>query len=105
MKRYKIKRKEWKKEGTRLDFPFLPILPSGTINPTSLISMYCGASQIKIFCSRHPFTLQRDAKGSAWPIPFHWNKVYSWSLCMYRAHTDTHKNVGWTKLKQNLIYP
>ncbi len=61
-------------------FPFLLFLPSGTINPTSYPwkdFMNCWASQIRSGCSRHPFTLQRDAKGSAWPIPFHWNKVYT----------------------------
>jgi hypothetical protein len=43
------------------------------------------ASQIKSGCSQHPFTLQRAARGSAWPIPLDTNKVciFNYLVPMY----------------------
>jgi hypothetical protein len=43
------------------------------------------ASQIKSGCWRHPFTLQRAARGSAWPIPLDTNKVciFNYLVPMY----------------------
>jgi hypothetical protein len=42
---------------------FLPFLPSGTISSRITTAQRYRASQIKISCSRHPFTLQREKGG------------------------------------------
>ncbi len=85
-------RKEWIKEGTRLSFP--PYSSLGLDLPVKPMRLPQWASQIKIFCSRNPFTLQRDAKGSAWPIPLDSNKVYTGisqhDFCM-RTVTDVNR--------------
>jgi hypothetical protein len=69
------KRKVWSPLFFILSFP--PYSSLGHDLPVNSMRKPHRASQIKIFCSRHPFTLQRDAKGSAWPIPLDLNKVYS----------------------------